>query len=598
MSLRPYQVEAVEAALAWIKQSIDPCVIEAATGAGKSHIIATIAQRMHTLSGGKHVLCVAPSKELVIQNRKKFLATGAPASLYSASAGMKCLQHPVVFATPGTFIKVARRLGVKFCAVIVDEAHGITPTVQKIIADMREGNRHLRVIGTTATPSRMGTGYIYREDEHGKLNGPDVCRDPYFVRKVYTIKAHELLRDGYLTPPLIGETGAENYDTSNLVLNSRNQFDPTDIDRAFVGHGRKTAAIVADVIQRSRGRDGVMLFAATVQHAKEVMASLPPDMSEMVDGTTPGTIRDSIIARFIDNKVRYLVSVGTLTTGFDAPHVGVIALLRAMESVELMQQIIGRGMRLHPSKKDFLVLDYGSNVERHCPDGDIFRPQIKASKAPGANGVVNVKCPACDAALEFGARENDGLFQIDANGYFTLEGERVMTEFGPSPAHFGRRCYGLVKGALGVFSQCGYRWTSKPCPHCEADNDIAARYCKECRGEIIDPNEKLVMDFKALKKDPTRTQTDLVVSMVSSEGISRSGNRTLRVDFETPHRNFSVWYSPNGPHFAHREYAKFMDATMGGIATPKTVTYRKDEDSKFYRILSFNLKEDEVGELV
>ena len=64
-----------------------------------------------------------------------------------------------------------------------------------------------------------------------------------------------------------------------------------------------------------------------------------------------------------------------LTTGFDASHVDVIAILRATESVGLMQQIIGRGLRIDAGKKDCLVLDYAENIERHCPDGDVFNPE-------------------------------------------------------------------------------------------------------------------------------------------------------------------------------------------------------------------------------
>ena len=40
MMLRPYQQTAHDAIINWIKKTREPCLIEAATGAGKSHIIA------------------------------------------------------------------------------------------------------------------------------------------------------------------------------------------------------------------------------------------------------------------------------------------------------------------------------------------------------------------------------------------------------------------------------------------------------------------------------------------------------------------------------------------------------------------------------
>ena len=101
MTLRPYQQEAHDAAWDHVKSSVDPCVIEAATGAGKSHIIASLAKTLHDHTG-KRVLCLAPSAELVVQNREKYLATGNRASMFSASAGAKELRNHVVFGSPLT----------------------------------------------------------------------------------------------------------------------------------------------------------------------------------------------------------------------------------------------------------------------------------------------------------------------------------------------------------------------------------------------------------------------------------------------------------------------------------------------------------------
>lgn len=50
------------------------------------------------------------------------------------------------------------------------------------------------------------------------------------------------------------------------------------------------------------------------------------------------------------------MNVSVLTTGFDAPHVDLIAILRPTESVSLYQQIVGRGLRLAPGKTDCLIM--------------------------------------------------------------------------------------------------------------------------------------------------------------------------------------------------------------------------------------------------
>jgi DNA repair protein RadD len=587
MALRDYQQAAHDAIVSWVRKSKEPCVVEAPTGSGKSHIIAAVAETLTTISQGKHVLCLAPSAELVTQNREKYLATGNPASIYSASAGQKCLKHPVVFATPGTFKGKARTIGGKFCAVVLDEAHRITPTVKGIIADMQSANPNLRVIGLSATPYRLGSGLIYQIDENGKAYGPDQAVNPYFAARVYRITARELLDRGFLTRPVIGHINTENYETLHLELNSRGQFDAKDVDRAFIGHGRKTAMIVADVVRQARDRTGVMFFAATVAHAHEVLESLPPSLSAIITGETKKDERAAIINQFKAQKIKYLVNVDVLTTGFDADHVDVIALLRATESVSLLQQIIGRGLRIRDGKDDCLVLDYAQNIERHCPDGDLFNPQIKTHIAKGDGSTIDVKCPACKTALSFSARPNDDGYDIDEYGYFSLYGQQIETDHGPMPAHYGRRCYGLIPIGRGEMEQCAYRWTSKPCPECNEPNDIAARYCVACKAELVDPNDKLIADFKAAKKDPERVQTDRLVSYSVKDTVTQSGRECKVVDFDTEYRNFRVWYMPE-----RREWASFLNATNGGTTKPESITYRKEPGKIFYRVLAFGLPID------
>lgn len=592
MALRWYQQEAVDAALVWVRRSVEPCVIEAATGAGKSHVIAAIAEILHEISGGKHVLCLAPSAELVTQNREKFLATGRPASVYSASAGSKCLRHPVVFGTPGTVKAAARRIGSRFCAVIIDEAHGITPTVCAIIDAMRESAPNLRVIGLTATPYRLGSGYIYRADVDGKAVGDFACRDPYFARLVYRVTARTLIDQGFLTAPIVGAIGAVGYDTSGLLLTNSGKFDAGTVDRAFVGHGRKTAAIIADVVAQSASRRGVMIFAATVQHAHEAFASLPPNLSAIVTGETPKRERDRVLSEFKAKRLKYVVNVAVLTTGFDAPHVDVIALLRATESVGLLQQIIGRGSRICDGKTDFLILDYAENIERHCPDGDLFAPVVRVSKRAGECGSAEIHCPECSGVNLANLRPNPDGFRMDKAGYWLdLTGQRIVTDGGePMPGHYVRRCMVEHPSPGGRLVRCDHRWTCKRCPGCDHDNDIAARYCEQCRAELVDPNKKLIAEFKALKKDPTRIQTDRVVSWDVRKTMSRAGNECLRVDYVTEYRRFSIWYTEK----RRAMWQRFMSVSADGTSMPATITYRKDAETGFFVAIDYGRCADEV----
>lgn len=611
MILRPYQSSACDAALSWLRQSVDPVLIDAAPAAGKSFMIAKLANELHKISGGKRVLCLAPNAELVKQNHEKYLLTGEYASIFSASAGAKSTRHVVVFGTPLTVRNAISRFcqqgDAGFCAVIVDEAHGLTPTIKDIIEAMRKANSNLRVIGLSGTPYRMGSGYVFRvwpDDPpyKGRVNGDDETRNPYFTKCAYRVSAREMLDGGFITPMEIGSINVDGYDTSGIELLPNGTLNPGTVERAFVGHGRKTAAIVADVIEKSRHRPGgVMYFAATVRHAEEVFASLPTGSSAIVTGDVcrlgNGEVlnRDKAIKAYRAGDVRHLVSVGTLTTGFDVSHTETIALLRYTESAALLQQILGRSWRLHPGKHTALLLDYAENVERHFPDGDIYNPKIEAGKASEKGEPVIAVCELCSYPNEFSADGKVADYGRDKNGYCVdTFGVRIETEYGPMPAHFGRRCNGLVRGGeRGEYERCNYRWTSKECPHCEEPNDIAARYCVKCKGEIVDPNEKLIADFKIMKRDPTRRQTDKVLSVVFRDGISAKGNATVRADWVTEYRQFSTWVMPEaGTSRGARDYAEFMAATKDKSDKPETVTYQKEEESGFFRVLAYNRPPD------
>ncbi len=598
-NLRPYQREAFEAAIKWIEKCVDPCLIEAATGAGKSHIIAAIANKIHEMSG-KSILCLAPSAELVEQNRFKYLETGNPASIFSASVGRKEMHHPVVFGTPGTVSNSVRKFGKNFAAIVVDEAHGVTPTLMRIIDHVRSQNPLVRVVGLSASPYRLGSGYIYANDHRGPV---DEAVEPFFHTKVFEIGARDLIEQGFLSPPVF-DVPDEHYDTSGLKMKSNGEWDKATVEQAFVGRGRKTSLIVSNVVEKSRGRRGVMIFAATIQHAEEVMESLDPNNSRIITGGTPKAERAQIIDDFKAVKFKYLVNVAVLCTGFDAPHVDVVAILRATESVALLQQIIGRGLRICEGKDDVLILDYADNIERHCSGGDVFSPEIKARSATKGDG-MQVACPLCNHTNTFGARKNDEGYDVDSEGYFTdLAGSRIeVAEGKPLPAHYGRRCQGEAIVA-GKHVQCSHKWSFKECSECAHENDIAARYCTGCKAEIIDPNEKLKEIATKMANDPYRTRFAEVTGwQVRRWPSSKDNTDSLRVDYyfdENP-TVVSEWYpSPDRDRWSASRWSTFCSRHWGRklkdiseviesypVARPPTrVAYRKKPGSKFFNVIT------------
>src|SRR5690606_29388459 len=114
---------------------------------------------------------------------------------------------------------------------------------------------------------------------------------------------------------------------------------------------------------------------------------------------TPTSVRDELLARFRSGALRYLVNVNVLTTGFDAPNIDAVGLLRPTLSPGLFYQMCGRGFRLHPSKTDCLVLDFGGNVLRHGP---VDRLEIGERHADRGSEPPAKECPACRSLIAAG----------------------------------------------------------------------------------------------------------------------------------------------------------------------------------------------------
>lgn len=459
-TLRPYQQEAVNATLGYFRKQREPAVIVLPTGAGKSLVIAELAR----LARGR-VLVLAHVKELVAQNHAKYLALGLEADIFAAGLQRKESQGKVVF---GSVQSVARNLAHfhgTFSLLIVDECHRIgdkeDSQYQQILVHLRSHNPALRLLGLTATPYRLGQGWIYQYHYHGMVRGDDQA---LFRDCIYELPLRYMIKHGYLTPPERLDMPVVQYDFSRLQTQGDGLFSEAALNRELAQQKRITPHIVSQIVSFSAQRHGVMIFASTVEHAKEITALLPENQAALITAETPGAERDQLITRFKRQEYRYLVNVSVLTTGFDAPHVDLIAILRPTESVSLYQQIVGRGLRLAPGKKDCLILDYAGNPH------DLFVPEVGASKQNSDNQPVQVFCPSCGFA---------NLFW----GKITREGTIIE--------HFGRRCQGWFEDDDGLREQCDYRFRFKNCPHCHAENDIAARRCHQCEQVLVDPDDML-----------------------------------------------------------------------------------------------------------
>ncbi|KAB8307282.1 DEAD/DEAH box helicase [Erwinia endophytica] len=463
-TLRPYQQEAVDATLRYFRRSRQPAVIVLPTGAGKSLVIAELAR----LARGR-VLVLAHVKELVAQNHSKYQAYGLEADIFAAGLQRKESHSKVVFGSVQSVARNLSQFDSEFTLLIVDECHRISDAddsqYQQILSYLRLRNPQLRLLGLTATPYRLGKGWIYQFHYHGMVRGD---ASTLFRDCIYELPLRYMIKHGFLVPPERLDMPVVQYDFSRLGVQQNGLFSEADLNRELKQQQRITPHIIQQIVEFAQDRLGVMIFAATVAHAKEILGLLP-NSKALISAETPATERDTLITAFKARQLRYMVNVAVLTTGFDAPHVDLIAILRPTESVSLYQQIVGRGLRLYPGKTHCLILDYAGNPH------DIFTPEVGSPKGKSDNKPVQVFCPSCGFANTFWGK--------------TAEDGTVIE-------HFGRRCQGILEDDDGEREQCDFRFRSKNCPHCHAENDIAARQCHQCNGVLVDPDDMLKAALK------------------------------------------------------------------------------------------------------
>jgi DNA repair protein RadD len=121
--------------------------------------------------------------------------------------------------------------------------------------------------------------------------------------------------------------------------------------------------------------------------------------AETVFGDTPGPERDRVLSDFRSGKLKYLVNVNVLTTGFDAPNIDCVAMVRPTLSPGLYYQMVGRGFRLHEGKENCLVLDFGGNVLRHGP---VDAVRVRRPKHNGDGEAPAKECPECHSVIAMG----------------------------------------------------------------------------------------------------------------------------------------------------------------------------------------------------
>lgn len=390
-TLLPFQSEAKAAFYRHLETREDnPCVV-IPTGGGKTYFLASVCHDCHTLWQGR-VMVLTHVRELLQQAKEKLLIADPtlPVGIYSAGLRLRQRLQPITVAGIQSVYDKAH-IFEPFDLIIVDECHRIPADgegmYRKFLKDVKIINPNVRGCGLTATPYRLDCGEICGKDN--LLN--EVC---------FEVSVRELMRDGYLCK-VKTRKGCMQADMSGVHTRA-GEFKNDEMAVLF-NDNLLVQKSCEEIVSLSQSRKGVLVFCCNVahgEHVTETLRGLNAGNVEFICGETPSDERASIIQNFKAQRTRLLVNVNVLTEGFDATHIDCVALLRATLSPGLYYQMVGRGFRLHDGKDDCLILDYGTNIDRHGPV-DL----IRRGKKPGTGTAPMKECPECHLQIPAGCTE-------------------------------------------------------------------------------------------------------------------------------------------------------------------------------------------------
>lgn len=572
IQLRPYQQTVHDDTAAYLKKGVykAPAYVEGSVGCGKSILIAFIAQQ--TMEKGGKVLVLQHQGELCHQNWEAAWNVGVQGCCYSASLGAKKAHKDLVFGTRGT---VARALNKgafgynpqlaekKFHLILIDECHLVDydkedSEYMTIINHYKAINPNIRIIGYTGSPYR----------------GMNSIKGDFWDRQLSSITTSSLIDQGFLVPPVFGFGDEEDHFDYSSVETKKNSssFDEKELNSiAMSAEGKtKTHQIMEKLVRDASDRKGVLIFAATQRHCKEIEKGLidagvsVEDIFVVTESTKPKE-RMRAISEAKIRKV-YLINVGVLVTGVNIPRIDTVVYLRPVGSIVLLIQSLGRGLRLceETGKTDCLVLDYAGCFERLgnvAEDPLIEEAQYAEAKSSGSEDFI--QCPVC-------AEENRST---------------------------ARRCKGHDSSEPD--GRCAHFWVSQDCRHCNMPNDINAQECRSCGGQLKDPNEALLnkaytegefTDCKGMNIKPTNNG-GLIVEFIVDQPHYEKGNPRLFFPIQSDmgrkifYNNFFKVYAHHAPKglsgLMYKGNAEQIIKQKAIFSTPSKIAWRLNEKGNF-----------------
>lgn len=398
IELRWYQIQANKKIFQyWKKNKNKNPVVAIPTGAGKSLIIADLIRQC--IEGWNiKILVLSHRKEILAQNKEALMKyirqmnINLDIGLYSAGLESREIGQVTIAGIQSVYNKEYLFEDVKL--IIIDEAHLIPPSEKdETMYNRLLSKLNCKCVGFTATPYRLGSGYITGKGHIFDDIIMDITQGGQFNR---------LVKEGYLTNLITKKTLIELDAEKEEIKTIGGDFSERDLSNRF---DRKeiTKAAVSEIVKQGENYKKWLIFAIDINHAEHIVEELADHgVSAIPVHSKMDFSRDASISGFKNGKIKVLVNVNILTTGIDVPDIDLIALLRPTKSPVLYVQSVGRGLRIAKLKDHCLVLDFARVVQSLGP---INKISVKKRRKGTSGDPVTKTCPECDSILAPAVRD-------------------------------------------------------------------------------------------------------------------------------------------------------------------------------------------------
>lgn len=395
IQLRPNQLAAADAVEDAFREGVNRPLVDSCVGSGKSLIMAEVARR--AVSRGERVIIGAHTRELVEQNAIACRSLGLTCGINAAALGERTWRAPVISAAIQSVYKYAHAFGT-ISLFLGDEAH-LWPH-----AESGMYRSLIRDLGVERAAGFSGT--VYRLQGGSLVEGEAAP----FDKVVYQYSIVDGIRDGYLVPAF-SETTVDKIDASKLRT-VQGEYSGASQDAQML------ALIdnhICQMVTLGTSRRAWLVFEASTKAAKAMAARLNEwgVPTGLVLGETPAGERAATIAAYRAGRLRCLVNVAALTTGFDVQEVDMLVMRRATKSLGLYVQMCGRILRtiggnitasIAAGKPDSTVLDFANNIATHGAL-DFLRPKdtrislVSCEACNKRNASAAARCWNCDEPM-------------------------------------------------------------------------------------------------------------------------------------------------------------------------------------------------------